>query len=84
MPGLEDLRDALEHAQAQRTELGTAMVDGGQAHRPQDAVRHRRWAGDLEEMASGGVVVKREHGNVLLWLRRLIFAYKLQIDFRPQ
>jgi hypothetical protein len=43
--GLEDLLDALEHLQAQRAELGAAVVDGGQAHGPQDAVGHRRGPG---------------------------------------
>jgi MFS family permease len=44
---------AREHLLAQRAELGPAVVDGGQAHRPQDAVGHRAGAGDLQEVAAG-------------------------------
>jgi hypothetical protein len=42
---LEDLLDAAQHLQPQRAELGPAVVDGGQAHGPQDAVGHRAGPG---------------------------------------
>ena len=48
----------VEHLQAERAELGAAVVDGGQAHRPQDAVGHRARAGDLQEVAAAGMVVE--------------------------
>ena len=41
LPGLEDFLDVGQYLQAQRAELGAAVVDGGQAHGPQDAVRNR-------------------------------------------
>jgi hypothetical protein len=59
---LEDLLDAAQHLQAQRAELGPAVVDGGQAHGPQDAVGHRARAGNLEEVATGGMDVELQHG----------------------
>jgi hypothetical protein len=59
--GLEDLLDVGQHLQAQGAEFGAAVVDRGQAHGPQDAVGHRRRAGDLQEVAAGGVVVEGQH-----------------------
>ena len=52
-----------EHLLAEGRELGAAVVDGGQAHRPQDAVGHRARARDLQEMAAAGVLVERDHGG---------------------
>ena len=39
-------------SQAERAELGAAVVDGRAVHRPQDAVGHVGRAGDLQEMAA--------------------------------
>jgi hypothetical protein len=33
-------------------ELGATVVDGGQAHRPQDAVGHRAGTRNLQEVAT--------------------------------
>ncbi len=52
---LEDCLHAFEALLAEFRELGPAMVDGGKIHRPQDAVGHIRWAGDLQEVLAGGV-----------------------------
>jgi len=60
---LEDLLDARMQLQAQAAELGAAVIDGGQAHRAQDAVGHRTGPGDLQEVPACGVLVQREHGN---------------------
>ena len=81
MPGLENLPDAGQHLQPERGELRTAVVDGRQAHRPQDPVGHRRRSGDLQEMAAGGMKVEGQHGE---WLQSnlAIFAYKIEMS-RP-
>ena len=79
MPGLEDLRDALEHPQAERAELRAAVVDRRQAHRPQDAVGHRGRPGDLQEVAAGRDGSRASASRGLL--RRccaMIFACKIQ------
>src|SRR5688500_20294646 len=69
MAGLEDGLHAGQHLLAQAGELGPAVVDGGQADGPQDAVRHRAGARDLEEVAASEVVVELQHGVAS-------FAYK--------
>ncbi len=74
---LEDLLDAGEHLQAERAELGAAVVDGGQAHRPQDAIGHRARAGDLQEVAAGGMEVEGEACEPSFRLSS--FACKMQI-----
>ncbi|KAF1036862.1 MAG: hypothetical protein GAK34_03270 [Delftia tsuruhatensis] len=74
MPGLEDLLDAGQHLQAELAELRPPVVDGGQAHGPQDAVGNRAGAGDLEEVAARGMAVEREHGAS--------FSRKCQVGLR--
>jgi hypothetical protein len=37
------------------------MIDGRQADRPQDAIRHRARARDLQEVAAAGVQVEGDH-----------------------
>ena len=61
MARLEDLLDVRQHLAAQRPELRTAVVDGGQAHGAQDAVGHGRRAGNLQKVASGRVKVQGQH-----------------------
>ena len=73
MPGLEDLLHAGQHLQPERAELGPAVVDRRQAHRPQDAVGHRARAGDLQEVAAAGVEVEFEHG-VAPWSAPVLHA----------
>ena len=48
--GLEDGPDAREHPEAQLLELRPPVVDHRHVHGPQNAVRHRRRPGDLQEM----------------------------------
>ena len=67
MAGLEDLADVGQDLPAEGAELGPAVVDRRQAHRPQDAVGDRARAGDLEEVAAGRVKVEVEHDRV--WWR---------------
>src|SRR5256885_13016286 len=76
MPGLEDLLDAGQHLEAELAELRPPVVDGGQAHGPQDAVGNRAGAGDLEEVAARGMVVEREHGAS--------FSRKCQVGLRER
>ena len=64
--GLKDFFDVCQHLQAQHTELRAAMVNGWVAHGPQNAVWHRRWAGNLQKMSARGMKVKRQHDDVLL------------------
>ena len=65
MAGLEDLLHAGDDLLAERAELGPAVVDRRQAHRPQDAVGHRARAGNLQEVAAAGMLVEGEHGSSL-------------------
>jgi hypothetical protein len=74
--GLEDLLDVGQHLQAQRGELGAAVVDGGQAHGPQDAVGHRRRAGNLQE--SDGPWGESQAST---WRELLKFRYFLHTKF---
>ena len=60
--GLEDLLQARQYLQTQRAEFRAAMIDGGQAHGPQDAVGHRAGARDLQEMLTHGVRIEF-HGS---------------------
>src|SRR5207253_8151506 len=60
---LEDALHAVEHLQAEACELGAAMIDGRQAHRPQDPVGHRARTRDLQEVAAAGMLVERDHGK---------------------
>ena len=64
MARLEDLADVGQDLPAERAELGPAVVDRRQAHRPQDAIGDRARAGDLEEVAAGRVEVEVEHDRV--------------------
>ncbi len=48
--GLEDGLDALEAALGQLGKFRAAMVDDGGVHGPQNAVRNRRRAGDVQQM----------------------------------
>jgi hypothetical protein len=41
------------------------MVDGGQAHGPQNAVRHGAGARDLQKMAACGVKIQLQHDELL-------------------
>ena len=50
---LEDGADAGEHPEPQPLELRPPVIDHRHVHRPQDAVRHRRRARDLQEMPAG-------------------------------
>ena len=61
MDGLEDALDARRQLQAQGAEFRPAMVDGGQAQRAQNAVRHRAGAGNLQEMMTRGMEIERQH-----------------------
>ena len=69
MAGAEDLLDAGQHLQAEAAELGAAVVDGGQAHGAQDAIGHRAGAGDLQEVAAAGMLVERDHAELLSALK---------------
>jgi len=77
MSGSEHLAHAGQHLQPERAELGPAVVDRRQAHRPQDAIGHRARAGDLQEVAAAGVVVERQHSSSLA---ASIFAYKIRLS----
>jgi hypothetical protein len=48
----EDRLQAREHCSSELLELRPAMVDGGVADRPQDAVGHGRGTQNLQEMAT--------------------------------
>jgi hypothetical protein len=61
MARLKNLLHAAQHTQPEHTELRPAVIDGGQAHGPQDAVGHRAGAGDLQEMSPAGVLVELKH-----------------------
>ncbi len=50
--GLENLLAALEDGLGQFGKLRAAVVDDGHVHRPQDAVGHGAWAGNLQKMTS--------------------------------
>jgi hypothetical protein len=60
--GFENLLHIGQHLQAQGTELGATVVDGGRADGAQDAVGHGRRSWDLQEVATGGVKIGNEHG----------------------
>ena len=51
--GLEDEFHLLEQLRGEFAEIGAAMVHGGIVHGAQDAVGHRRGAGDLQVMPAG-------------------------------
>ena len=55
--GFENLLHVSHQLQPQGRKFRTAVVDGGQAHGPQDAVWHRRGPGDLQEVAASGMEV---------------------------
>ena len=59
--GLEDGLDARQHAQAQLLEFRAAVIEHRLVHRPQDAIGHRRGAGNLQEMASGNARLIGRH-----------------------
>jgi hypothetical protein len=61
MARLENLLHFGEHLPAECAELGPAMIDRRQAHRPQNAIGHRARPGDLQEMAAGRMKVEVEH-----------------------
>jgi len=50
--GFEDFLATIEYGLAEFGEFGAAMVNDRHVHGPQHAVRHRAWAGNLQEMAS--------------------------------
>jgi hypothetical protein len=66
--GLEDGLDAVEHAVAELLEFRPAMVENRHVHGAQDAVGHRRRAGDLQKMASGAALRLVGHGTLSLGL----------------
>ena len=49
---------------AERGELGPAVVDRRQAHRPQDPIGHVARTGDLQEVAAAGMLVEGNHGGL--------------------
>ena len=68
--GLEDGLDARQHAQAQLLEFRAAVIEHRLVHCPQDAVGHRRRAGNLQEMTSGNARLIGRHkssGQALDW-----------------
>ncbi|MPM27506.1 hypothetical protein SDC9_74018 [bioreactor metagenome] len=58
---LENLADITQHLAPQRTELRPAMIDGRQAHRPQNAIRHGTGARNLQKMAACRVKIELQH-----------------------
>jgi len=46
-----------------------AVVDRRQTHGSQDPVGHRRGAGNLQEVAAGGMEVARQHGMLSMMER---------------
>src|SRR5690606_19614434 len=51
------------HRSPELAELRTPVIDGRQAHGPQDAIGDRTGPGDLEEVSAGGMEVERGHGG---------------------
>jgi hypothetical protein len=47
--------------QTQCAKFWAAVIDGGQAHGPQNSVWHRRRTRDLQEVATRWMEVKLEH-----------------------
>ena len=66
MVGLEDGLDAFERLLRHLGEFGTAMVDHRLVDRAQDAIRHRRRAGNMQRMAPNGARRVFHHGIPLL------------------
>src|SRR5262245_19538469 len=63
MLGLEDFFQALEDLDAERRELGSAMVDGGIIDRAQHPIGNVGRAWDLKKMTAG----VEGHGWLLRW-----------------
>ena len=64
---LEQALDAGEHAVSELLELETAMVENLPRHRREDSLRHRRRAGDLQEMAAGPPRLLRHRRPRVCW-----------------
>jgi hypothetical protein len=80
LPGLENLFDAGQYLQAQRAKFRPPGVDGSEALRTPNAVRHRTWTRYLQRMAGGGMEIEFQHGYPLeTYLVHI--AYKIYQQF---
>jgi hypothetical protein len=70
--GFENLLHIGQDFQAEGTELGTPVVDGGRADGAQDAVRYGRGARNLQKVAACGVEIGGQHG---------LKGWELEVDF---
>src|SRR6201996_3618463 len=77
VPGLEYLLDTTEDFEAERREFRTAMIDGRQTHRAQNAVGDRTRTWNLQEMPPARMKIKLDHGSPRL-------AYNIQSEITTQ
>jgi hypothetical protein len=59
--GLENGLHVGHQFQAQYAKFWASVVDGGQAHGPQNSIRNWRRARDLQEVATRWVKIKLKH-----------------------